>query len=135
MVKKTTDTEMQKQEQPVQQAEISHDVPVFIPDADIFEDDASVVVMLDMPGVPEKGIDIQIENDLLTVTGQQNEQRPSGFNLIYQAYDTGIFRRSFRILADIDRSKVAAKLRNGVLSVTLPKSAKAQPKKIKVATE
>ena len=118
----------------VTQAEMTRDLPVFTPAADIYEKDDALLVVCDMPGVPENAVDIDLENNVLVITGRQEDQSQKDCQLVYRGYVTGIYRRVFTLATDIDREKIKARLVNGVLSITLPKAESARPRKIKVET-
>jgi len=106
--------------------------PVFLPDADIYETKEAIHLALNVPGVQEKDIDVSLEDDALAITAPQSGSEPEGMTKIHAGFRTGVFKRSFSIVADIDKAKIAAKLSNGVLRLTLPKSEKAKPRKIEV---
>jgi HSP20 family protein len=116
-------------------AELTHDRPVFVPATDIYEKDETIYVVCDMPGVDEKNIDVTLENDVLTLTGRQDDEVTEGLEILHQGYSTGIYKRSFTIADVIDREKIKAKINNGVLRIELPKSEKAKPRKIKISVE
>ena len=124
-------TQVEKKES-ADKVEMTRDLPVYAPETDIFEKNDSILVVCDMPGVDEQSVDITLEDDVLTLTGCQKPVDRPGYSLLYRGYGTGIFRRSFTLSADIDRDSIKARLANGVLNVTLPKAAKAQPRKIAV---
>lgn len=105
---------------------------VFTPAADIYEEKDSFTVLADMPGVEQKNIDISIEDNVLTISGTQNSQEHDGYELLHRGYKTGLYKRSFSLASDIDHAKISAKMNNGVLRLTLPKSEKAKPRKIEI---
>lgn len=106
----------------------------FIPAVDIFEDDAQVTVIAEMPGVPIEAIDINLEDDLLTITGaKQTDELPDARILLHE-YETGHYLRRFTLGETIDREKVTASLNEGMLTVILPKTMPAQPRKIEIKT-
>ncbi len=121
-------------EQPERKTEMTRDLPVFTPAADIFEKDDALLVVCDMPGVPESDVDIDLKDDVLTITGRQSDQTPEQGQLAYRGYATGIYRRAFTLATDIDREKIKARLVNGVLSISLPKAESVRPRKIAVET-
>lgn len=116
-------------------AEPTRDLPVYIPAADIYEKPDAILVMCDMPGVDEKHIEVSLEDDVLTLAGEQLIAEPQGYERIYRSRRPGLFRRSFTLHSEIDRTKINARVKQGVLSLVLPKSKKAQPKKIAVTVE
>lgn len=115
-----------------QSVELPQDRPVFVPATDIYETDKAIFLRCSMPGVSSDSLDVVLEDSVLTLTGHQGWKTPDDFQLVYQEYETGVFRRSFRISEEIDQSGIKAVMKNGVLNLELPKSPKAQPKKIKV---
>jgi HSP20 family protein len=105
----------------------------FVPPVDVYEDENSIQVRLEVPGVEEKDIDIQLENNLLTVRGQRNfeeEEKEENFHRIERRY--GSFTRSFTLPTTVNSEGVQADYDKGVLKIQLPKRAEAKPKQIKV---
>lgn len=109
-------------------------LPVLAPATDVYETDQAIQLYCDMPGVDEKNIDVTLENDVLTIKGVQAVRDYPGYNLVFPGYERVEYRRSFTIAAAVDHGKLKARLANGVLEVTLVKSAKNQPQKIRVET-
>lgn len=105
---------------------------VFSPAVDIYETEKDIMITADMPGVEQSALDITFNNDVLSLTGKQSSSVPEGFQLLHGGAKAGVFKRSFNILSDINAEKITAKMNNGVLSIVLPKSEKAQPRKIEV---
>jgi HSP20 family molecular chaperone IbpA len=116
------------------QAELTRDKPLYIPRFDIWETDDELVLCGDLPGVKSDCLDIRFENGELVIHGKV-EARNEGAQFTYQEYGLGDFYRSFTIGEAIDSSKIAAKLRDGVLTVHLPKTEKVKPRRIKVKTD
>lgn len=79
-----------------------------------------------MAGVTEKSIDITLENDQLTIQGFRDYENPEGHRIVYSEYELGDYYRSFTLGDKIDREKIEAKFKNGVLRLTLPKAEKAK---------
>ena len=104
----------------------------FLPTADIFETDNALTVILEMPGVNKDDIDVSVENGLVTVEGKINFGKYEGLQPIYSEYNIGPFRRSFRISSRIDQDKIGAEMRDGVITLTLPKAEEAKPRRIEV---
>ena len=115
--------------------ELTQDKPVFTPLTDIYESMESIYVVCDVPGVQEKNIDISLENDVLTITAYQDEEQYEGYQALYKSYDRGIFQRSFTLSQTIDKAKIKATVKQGVLKIELPKSEEVKPKKISVEIE
>ena len=105
----------------------------FVPPVDIYEDEHSINLRLEVPGVQEKDIDIRLENNTLTVRGERNfekEEKEENFHRIERRY--GAFTRSFTLPNTVDSEKVEANYENGVLKITLAKRAEAKPKQVKI---
>lgn len=105
---------------------------VYRPVTDIIETDKGVALMLDMPGVAPDDVDITLEKRVLTIRGRVRHSRTDKLQLAYAGYGEGDFERSFTMSEDFDPDRIEAEMRNGVLTLTLPRAAAAQPKKITV---
>ena len=117
----------------VQSAESPRARRVFMPRADIYETPEAIVVLAEMPGVDEKRVDITVEKNILTLSGRVDPgPLPHGARLAYEEYEIGDYRRSFTLSDQVDKERIEASLKQGVLKVTLSKIAPAQPKKISV---
>ncbi|OPY88268.1 MAG: Spore protein SP21 [Syntrophaceae bacterium PtaU1.Bin231] len=108
---------------------------VFIPFVDIYETKDEIVLLADMPGVDEKGVDITLEKDVLSLTGTVSEDRYPGYSIGYSEYETGDFRRAFTLSDEVDRERIEASMKNGVLRVRLRKIEPAKAKKIPIRSE
>lgn len=102
------------------------------PDVDIVERAHELVVLADLPGVDEKSLDVTLENSVLTFSGRTAVQEPAGCEAVRREFAAREYSRSFTVSEDIDRERIAAAIRNGVLRITLPKAPAAQPRKIAV---
>lgn len=105
----------------------------FVPPVDVYEDENSIQVRLEVPGVEEKDIDIQLENNVLTVRGErkfEKEEKEENFRRIERRY--GSFTRSFTLPNTVSSEGVQANYEKGVLKIQLPKRAETKPKQIKV---
>jgi HSP20 family molecular chaperone IbpA len=106
----------------------------FMPNADIFETEDALTVVLEMPGVDRDNINISVENGVLTVEGTINFGKYEGLQPVYSEYNVGPFRRSFRISSQIDQDNINAKMSDGVITLVLPKVEEAKPRRIEVRT-
>ena len=106
----------------------------FMPNADIFETEDVLTLVLEMPGVDRDNIDISVENGVLTVEGKINLGKYEGLQPVYGEYNVGPYRRSFRISSRIDQDKINAEMRDGVITLVLPKAEEAKPRRIEVRT-
>jgi len=105
----------------------------FAPPVDIYEDDHQVTIQAELPGVEEKDLNITVENNVLTITGErklENEENKENFHRIERSY--GRFTRSFTLPSTLDTENINADFNNGVLKIVLNKSEAAKPKQIKV---
>jgi len=102
------------------------------PRVDIYETDAELVMYADLPGVAPGNVDLRYEDGELVLEGKVGEGR--GGDARVREYESADFYRVFRVHDSIDSSKIAAELKNGVLTVYLPKEAKHQPRKVNVKT-
>jgi HSP20 family protein len=105
----------------------------FTPPVDIYEDEHSITLKLEVPGINENDIDVRIENNTLTVHGErkiEKEEKEENFLRVERHY--GSFTRSFTLPNSVDLSQVIANYDNGVLKIGLTKKAEAKPKQIKV---
>ena len=104
----------------------------FMPDADIFETEDVLKVVLEMPGVDKSHIEITIEDDVLDVRGTIEFNRYQGLRPIYTEYPVGHYRRSFSLSNRIAQHNISAEMSDGVLTVTLRKAEQAKPRRIAI---
>jgi HSP20 family protein len=105
---------------------------VFLPTADIYETDDALNVVLEMPGVEKNSVDIRVEDGVLKIDGRLDFSKYQGLQPLYTEYNVGHYSRSFRLPSRIDQNKIAAELKDGVLSLALPKVEEAKPRTIQV---
>ncbi len=105
----------------------------FKPAVDIFETEDALQVVADVPGADPDSFDIDVRDSMLTITATCDALE-SRWKPVYEEYRTGNFMRRFRLGQQIDQSKIAANVNNGVLELTLPKGDQARPRKIEVST-
>ncbi len=108
---------------------------VFTPPIDIFETDAGLVLLADLPGVTAETLELQVQDNKLTLFGRVNPQLPPTAQLLHQEYQIGHFLRSFILSDEVDHERISAKLNNGVLEVFLPRVQRSEPRRIRVAIE
>ena len=107
-------------------------VRVFVPTADIYETQDALKVILEMPGVEKGNVDVHIEDGILNVEGRLDLTKYQGLQPLYTEYNIGHYARSFRLSNKINQDKIGAELKEGVLSLTLPKVEEAKPRTIQV---
>ncbi len=105
---------------------------VYQPLTDIVETDEGVTLMLEMPGVVADDVDVTLEKRVLTIRGKVQPTSPEKLQLAYAEYGEGDYERAFTLSDDFDPDKIGAEVSNGVLTLTLPRAAEAQPRKIAV---
>ena len=106
--------------------------PVFMPPADIYETKDSIVVLAEMPGVSSEGVDISLERRVLTIRGRSSSHGHSGYQRVYNEYSDGDYERVFTLSENIDRDRIEATLKDGVLQLVLPKAEAAKARKIEL---
>ncbi|WP_319407869.1 Hsp20/alpha crystallin family protein [uncultured Desulfosarcina sp.] len=106
--------------------------PVFTPNVDIFETEQAITLLVDMPGVKTDDLNVDLRDDTLTLTGDVSPDVGAPGEKIFVEYETGRYYRQFSLSEVIAQEKIDAKLRDGVLRLTLPKVEKATPRRIAV---
>jgi HSP20 family molecular chaperone IbpA len=105
------------------------------PPIDIFETEEGLVLRADLPGVTTDTLELQVQDNKLTLFGRVQLELPDESRLVHQEYHVGDFLRSFILSDDVDHDRITAKLNDGVLELTLPRSQRSQPRKIRVNTD
>jgi HSP20 family molecular chaperone IbpA len=108
---------------------------VYSPAVDIFENDKSITVLADLPGVKAQDLKIDLRESVLTLTGHVATTEADKESDVLREYKSGTFFRRFTLSETIDQSRIDAKLSDGVLRLELPKVEKAQPRQITVRTD
>jgi HSP20 family protein len=108
--------------------------PTYIPPTDIYESPDSIVVLAEMPGVTPGGVDITLERRVLTIRGRAAQQQRRGYQQVYNEYADGDYERVFTLSEDIDRERISATHKDGVLHLVLPKAESAKARKIELKT-
>ncbi len=132
MATENKELEIQTKEPVEQETERTRECRCFIPRADIYEADDKIFIALDMPGIHENAIEITLEKDILNIKGYTQIEEPEDYTLAFSEYEAGDYERSFRISDSIDRNKIEAVYKDGVLRLTLPKVEEAKTRKIEV---
>ncbi len=131
-----TTKEIKKEEAKTpERAERTRSRRLYRPDVDIIEKDAEIVLIADMPGVDEKSVDITLEKNVLTIHGCVEPEVPEKLKLAESEYGVGDYERAFTLSDEIDREKIQATVKNGVLRLILPKAEAAMARKIEVKAE
>jgi HSP20 family protein len=103
-----------------------------VPVADIYEAEHDLTIILEMPGVEKRNVDILVEDGVLNVEGRLDLTKYQGLQPLYTEYNIGHYARSFRLSSKIDQNKIAAEMKDGVLSLKLPKVEEAKPRSIQI---
>jgi HSP20 family protein len=104
-----------------------------MPNMDVAETDKNIELTVELPGLEQADVDISINDNVLIIRGEkkaESERKDKNFHLIERAY--GTFYRAFELPQGVDPSQIMATMSNGVLKVTIPKPAQAEPRKIEV---
>lgn len=105
------------------------------PVVDIFEDAGGITVQADMPGVARERLDVHIDSDTLFIEGGVEVPVPEGMQPLYADVRSTRYQRSFALSRELDGDNIEASLKNGVLTLRIPKRAEHKPRKIEVRTE
>lgn len=108
------------------------DRTVFMPPIDIYDDGDGLVLLADLPGVTIDTLEIQVQDNRLTLFGRVTPEVPHDARPLHQEFEWGDFLRSFILSDDVDPDRITAKLTNGVLEVVLPRAPKSEPRRIQV---
>ena len=106
------------------------DTVYLAPPVDIFETEDALIVVADLPGVDKDGVDIRVEDGILTIKGKANYSPPAG--IVREEFNLQGYYRQFQLSDEVDQDKISAESKNGVLTITLPKAEKSKPRQIKV---
>jgi HSP20 family protein len=124
--------QVQKKREVEKKEETTIPARVFLPNADIYETPNELKVVLEMPGIEKNNVEINIEDGVLHVEGRLDLSKYSGLQPLYTEYNVGHYARSFQLSSKIDQSKIGAEMKDGILSLTLPKAEEAKPQTIQV---
>ena len=124
----------EKQEVSMGAAENTTDRPMFVPVVDIWETNKGLMLVADMPGVAPEALSVDLSDNTLTISGKVSPA-PEGRKPLIREYEEGNFYRQFSLAENIDQSAITAALKDGVLTLELPRVAPAQPRKIEIKTD
>ena len=105
---------------------------VMIPPADVFEDADGITLQLDMPGVARERLNLQTDNNSLLIEGTAQLDMPQGMAALYADVRSTFYRRSFVLSDELLTDKTEANLKDGILTVRIPKRAEVRPRRIEV---
>jgi HSP20 family protein len=122
---------MGNKEEMEEKVETTRNSPVFRPPVDIFEEDGGLVLTANMPGVRKEDVEVSVDRDELKIIGHIDEPERRG-DPVAMEYRVGDFRRVFTLGRYIDSSKIEASMKDGVLTLRLPKTKELEPSKIEI---
>ena len=121
-----------------QQAGVAQDVKqqeqAIVPAVDIFENAAGITVQADMPGVSRDRLDVHIDSDTLAIEGVADIPMPAGMDAIYADIRSKRYQRSFSLSRELDTGRIEANLKDGVLTLHIPRREEHRPRRIEVQT-
>lgn len=106
--------------------------PTFRPRCDIAETEDGLVLIADVPGATQEGLDIRLERRELTIRAEVAEDAPEGMSPLYREYQVGDYERRFTLTGDFDIDRIEADLSSGVLTIRLPRAAQPEARRIEV---
>ncbi|NAZ38376.1 Hsp20/alpha crystallin family protein [Rubellimicrobium sp. CFH 75288] len=129
----TTEVTTAPEQTPAQTAaETTRNRPVWRPLTDIVETGDGVTLMLELPGVAPDDVDVALEQRVLTIRARSHHADPDRLRLAHAEYEPGDYERAFTLSGDFDADRIEAEMRNGVLTLRLPRSEASRPRTIKV---
>ena len=102
------------------------------PAVDIFEDAGGITLLADMPGVSKDRLDVKLDGDNLSIEGRVELEAPQEMRALWAEVSVPRFRRTFTLSRELDAARIEANLKDGVLTLRVPKQAHAQPRRIEV---
>jgi HSP20 family molecular chaperone IbpA len=103
-----------------------------LPAVDVYEDETGITLLADMPGVPRDQLELKVEGDALSIEGNVRALTPEGLEAVYAEVRVPRYRRTFTLSRELDSARIDASLKDGVLTLRIPKQAHAQPRRIEV---
>jgi HSP20 family molecular chaperone IbpA len=106
--------------------------PAYAPQVDIHDGPEGLTLEADLPGATEGNLLIQLEDNVLSLHARIDSPAPESARLIHQEYPVGDYQRSFILSDEVDRERITAELKNGVLRISLPKADRARARRIEI---
>ncbi len=123
---------VQRSEQEVSRPEQAGSEVLLRPAVDVYETEEGVIVKADLPGVSKESLNVQVDKEVLTIEGTVSLDVPEKMEARYAEVQSSRYRHSFTLSQDLDTSRIEAELKNGVLTLTIPKREEVKPRKITV---
>ena len=102
----------------------------YVPYTDVYETEEALTLVMEMPGVDREAVEIELKEDVLRVEARVDFTKYESLEPVYTEYNVGHYARSFALSDRVDQEHISAQLEDGVLTLTLPKMAEAQPRRI-----
>jgi HSP20 family protein len=125
--------QVQEKKELAQKEEKTVPARYYVPNADIYETEDALFVVMEVPGVEKKDLEIRLENDVLRIEGRIDFGKYDGLDPLYTEYNVGHYSRAFTLSSKIDQQQIGAELEDGVLKLTLKKSREAMPRRIAIS--
>lgn len=103
-----------------------------VPPVDVFEDESSITLLADLPGVAREQLHVRVDGENLVLEATANTAGPENMELVYGELQCPAYRRQFTLSRELDTQRIEAQLRDGVLRLTIPKAEEARPRRIQV---
>ena len=103
-----------------------------VPPVDVFENESSITLLADLPGVTREQLQVRVDGDNLVLEAVADTAGPENMELVYGELQCPAYRRQFTLSRELDTQRIEAQLRDGVLRLTLPKAEEAKPRRIQV---
>ncbi|SES67487.1 Hsp20/alpha crystallin family protein [Oceanicella actignis] len=120
---------------PVESGQTARGAIVYRPLTDIVEAEGGLTLMMEMPGVAPEDVEISVDRGVLVVRGRNRPAQPENFALAWSEYAEGDYERAFSLSEDLDPDGIEARMRAGVLTLTIPRAKAALPRRIEVKPE
>ena len=130
---RSQELEVQEKKELVSKEEKTVPSRYYTPNTDIYETDDALTVVMEIPGVKKKDMDVHLENDVLRVEGRVGFGNYEGLEPLYTEYNVGHFARAFTLSSKIDQQQISAKVEDGVLTLTLRKARETMPRRIDIS--
>jgi HSP20 family molecular chaperone IbpA len=104
----------------------------YVPPTDVYETEDALTVVMEVPGVGREDVAVELKDDVLRVEGRIDFAKYGGMEPVYTEYGVGHWARTFSLSDKVDRERIGAQLEDGVLTLTLPKTAEARARRIAV---
>lgn len=111
------------------------DLPFVVPPVDVYEDEAGITLLADLPGVSRDRLGVRVDGESLVLEATASTAQPEGMQLVYGEAQFPSYRREFTLSRELDASRIEASLKDGVLRLAIPKLEEAKPRRIEVRVD